>query len=97
MGTGNEPLHAFSEAIMKTNISGGVLKDSQQLFELNVQLIDVDEQICLVCGTCVGICQANAMYLGNDRLNIVEKICTRCGKCVQICPVKALHQGVDSK
>jgi len=67
------------------------LKDSAQLAKMEVKRIEVDDHICLVCGTCVGICPANAMVLGNDRLNISEELCTRCEKCVQICPVRALR------
>jgi len=82
---------------MKIHILGVILKDSPQLTKRNVQPIEVDYQICLVCGICVGICPANAMFLGNDRLNISKELCTRCGRCVQICPVRALLLGMDSK
>ncbi len=68
------------------------MKDSLPLAKMDVQPIEVDDQICLVCGACVGICPANAMCLEKDRLIISYEQCTRCGRCVQLCPVKALHQ-----
>jgi ferredoxin len=73
------------------------LKDSLPLTKMDVQPIEVDDQICLVCGACVGICPANAMCLENDQLKISEELCTFCGRCVLICPVRALHQGVASR
>jgi ferredoxin len=73
------------------------LKDSQKPTKTAIERIDVDTRLCLVCGTCVGVCPANAMFLDNDRLNIFEEDCTYCRRCLLICPVRALSQGVEAE
>lgn len=52
-----------------------------------------NEQKCVQCGYCTGICPAGALYLeppGMDTHFDIEK-CVVCGSCVQYCPFKAME------
>jgi ferredoxin len=71
------------------------LKKLQQTAKTDIRCVEVEHRICLVCGACVGICSANAMFLENASLTISSELCTRCGRCVQICPVRALLQRAE--
>lgn len=88
----------ISDAIMeKDKFSEGILKELRQIVKMDIKRVEVDHQLCLVCGACVGVCPANAMCLEKDRLEIWEELCTHCGRCIQVCPVRALSQGAGSK
>jgi len=42
---------------------------------------------CLGLGTCVEVCQFDAIYMSPEGLPVVDyERCTACGKCVQVCP-----------
>lgn len=49
----------------------------------------VDEEKCMRCGACVGVCPENAMFLREFNLEIDDS-CTSCETCVKGCPVSAL-------
>lgn len=53
-------------------------------------MIRVNETLCVLCGTCVGVCPADALTLEMDSLRIREEKCVSCGSCVTVCPVGAL-------
>jgi len=50
----------------------------------------VNNDACDRCGTCIGVCPANALLLLTGSLVIDGGRCTACGTCVQICPFGAL-------
>ena len=47
----------------------------------------VDNRLCLHCGTCVGSCPTNSIFL--HELSTIEFLpdCTECGLCATVCPV----------
>jgi len=53
-----------------------------------VQIIDNQ---CDFCGTCVAICPTDAIELFESQLFIVSGKCIKCKKCIQICPLEALE------
>jgi len=53
-------------------------------------MINVETEKCLHCGTCVGSCPKNAIYLNEVEL-VFNKDCNSCGICVRLCPVGALR------
>ncbi|MGI0132921.1 MAG: 4Fe-4S binding protein [Thermoplasmata archaeon] len=55
-------------------------------------MIQVDDDVCVLCGLCTGVCPPNAMELRPDRLVILPH-CTGCGLCVPYCPVGAITGG----
>ena len=52
-----------------------------------------DENKCLRCGLCVGVCPFGALKLENGRIVVDKNKCTDCGICVKACPVRALWLG----
>ena len=50
--------------------------------------IIVDKKLCDFCGTCVAVCEPDAIELDEDDIEITDK-CDLCMKCVIVCPVKA--------
>ena len=55
-------------------------------------MIRVDEDVCVLCGLCVGVCPPDALELTPTRLAVLSN-CTDCGWCVPYCPVGALSGG----
>jgi ferredoxin len=53
--------------------------------------VNVNNNACDRCGTCIGVCPANALMLIDDGPVIVDNgRCIACGACVKICPFGAL-------
>ena len=52
-------------------------------------VIQIDNNICDLCGTCISVCQENALML-IDRLVVDNDMCSLCGECVRVCPFAAL-------
>lgn len=55
-------------------------------------MITLDEDSCVLCGLCTGVCPPDALELTPTRL-VVRTNCTDCGWCVLYCPVGALSGG----
>lgn len=49
----------------------------------------IDPILCDVCGTCVGVCPADAVIIEGDRVRIDHGRCVSCLACLVICPVGA--------
>jgi ferredoxin len=45
---------------------------------------------CTLCGTCLVICPADAISLGDQAAVIDPEACTGCGACVDYCPEGAV-------
>jgi len=63
-----------------------------------VEVVTLTESIifnnnkCMECGVCTGVCKAGALTLNKDReLNIIQEKCILCGLCVDVCPVNVLE------
>ncbi len=50
---------------------------------------NINEDMCMRCGACVGTCPMNAMFLKEFTVEVNED-CTACGLCVKACPVGAI-------
>ena len=44
-------------------------------------MIQVDRDVCVLCGLCTGVCPPNALELTPDRLLVLSH-CSGCGWCV---------------
>jgi ferredoxin len=51
---------------------------------------NVNNDACDRCGTCIGVCPANALLLLAGSLKVDSGRCTACGTCVAVCPFGAL-------
>jgi len=51
---------------------------------------------CIKCGTCVEICQENAISLTPEGIVTDTERCKLCGKCAEVCPTKAIEMSGKS-
>ncbi len=50
----------------------------------------VDENLCIACGTCAEFCQFEALEMGGSHMNIIYERCMGCGVCVHKCEQGAI-------
>ncbi|MCI9041233.1 4Fe-4S binding protein [Dubosiella newyorkensis] len=51
----------------------------------------VNQDICIGCGACVGVCPVGAIALNDEGKAAVDPdVCISCGACVGVCPVGAI-------
>jgi len=53
-------------------------------------MMAVDRELCEACGACVGVCQADAIVMCCDCIEIRNEVCTLCRSCEAVCPVGAI-------
>ncbi|TFG01080.1 MAG: 4Fe-4S dicluster domain-containing protein [Promethearchaeota archaeon] len=51
---------------------------------------NIDDELCIGCGSCVEICPMDAIKLKNDKAQIKKRRCIGCGNCVAKCPSDAI-------
>ena len=51
------------------------------------KIVKIDNSRCDFCGTCVGVCPADAIELKESSISILQDRCTLCGDCIVICPL----------
>ena len=58
-----------------------------------VQEVVLDEEKCVMCGACTGVCPTAALYLERPSMHVrfAENQCILCELCVTICPVHAME------
>ncbi|MAV58715.1 MAG: hypothetical protein CMG07_02050 [Candidatus Marinimicrobia bacterium] len=54
-------------------------------------MINIIENKCDFCGTCVGVCPANCIDVDEASILINHKKCIDCDLCVYICPIEVLE------
>ena len=53
----------------------------------------VDQDTCIGCGACTGVCPTGAIALGDEgKAECNEDVCIDCCACVGTCPVSAITQ-----
>ncbi|MFB8791282.1 MAG: NIL domain-containing protein [Potamolinea sp.] len=64
--------------------------------DINVSLLGreilIDEDSCVDCGLCTGVCPTEALTLNpqNFKLNFARSRCIVCEQCIPTCPVQAI-------
>lgn len=51
----------------------------------------IDQERCIGCGICVGICPTGAISVNDGKAGIDMEKCIRCGKCHDACPHDAVR------
>lgn len=54
--------------------------------------MQVDKEICMHCGACVGACPTNAIFLHETFIEFNQD-CINCKLCIKVCPVGAISEG----
>jgi NAD-dependent dihydropyrimidine dehydrogenase PreA subunit len=57
-----------------------------------VKIVEVNPDICVLCGLCTAVCPPNALELTPTVLKVLDN-CTSCGWCLPYCPVGAITGG----
>lgn len=60
--------------------------------EIRPKGYEIDELLCVACGTCAGVCPQSAVAAG-ETYRILPNHCLHCGNCFDICPVGAVERG----
>jgi nitroreductase/NAD-dependent dihydropyrimidine dehydrogenase PreA subunit len=55
-----------------------------------MQLLTVDQELCVKCGLCAAVCPRGLIQLSPGPTENHVELCIACGQCVAVCPVKAL-------
>ena len=50
----------------------------------------VDKETRVGCGSCAGVCPAQAIEIKDDKAEVKEDACLSCGACEGECPVQAI-------
>jgi ferredoxin len=51
------------------------------------QHIQIDNEQCDFCGTCVAVCPVDVIELKESTISVNHESCTLCLACVNICPL----------
>lgn len=71
----------------------GYIGYSKLIAEQDVKTIyKVDASLCINCGTCMSVCEADAITLGKKNASIDMDKCISCGKCKDACPREAIYE-----
>ncbi len=91
---GQEGLMVLEISGLKKKVQEGLkfLKDQGVKVKAVSQEINRDEELCIHCGACTGICPTKALYIDHDTSEVVfePELCRGCELCVAICPVRAM-------
>lgn len=78
----------------KTHLEDGIqyLKNEGVKVRILDESIKCDDEKCINCGACTGVCKTGALTMDPETWELVvdQDKCLICEMCVSVCPVKAL-------
>ncbi|MBQ1827544.1 MAG: 4Fe-4S binding protein [Erysipelotrichaceae bacterium] len=55
--------------------------------------VEVNKELCIGCGACVGVCPVGALDFGDDgKAESNPDVCIDCGACMGTCPMEAISE-----
>ncbi|MEO1592881.1 MAG: NIL domain-containing protein [Cyanobacteria bacterium J06632_22] len=68
------------------------LRSHQVNVSLSSREILIDDDLCVHCGLCTGVCPTESLTLDPDtfKLNFTRSRCIVCEQCIPTCPVQAI-------
>ena len=93
-------VNPLKEGTMVLEVSGERSEEGlNYLSSLGVSVQNLNQEIarneekCVMCGECTGICPTGALYLERPSLEVRfdENQCIVCQLCVKVCPVRAME------
>lgn len=64
--------------------------DLKSVDSINIEVPEINEDICTHCGKCADICAFNALLVTGDAVIIFNELCHGCGGCQYFCEAKAV-------
>ncbi|MFL0198924.1 4Fe-4S binding protein, partial [Clostridium sp. WILCCON 0269] len=58
--------------------------------QVKVEYPCIDDEKCISCGSCVEVCQFNALAKVKEDIILFQKLCHSCGACKIVCKQEAL-------
>ena len=55
-------------------------------------MLHIDNTKCTGCGTCIQVCNQEAISIKGDKAVIAQWLCVECGSCLMACPASAIDQ-----
>jgi len=84
----------FGGAIKNVGM-GCVSKKCKRVVHSEISVPAVDEEKCILCGTCERVCEQEAIKV-DEEWRIKSGLCVGCGECIKNCPQKALDYKEES-
>lgn len=68
------------------------MRSESIVVSLTSREIVIDEDVCVHCGLCTGVCPTEALTLEPDtfKLKFLRQRCVVCEQCIPTCPVQAI-------
>ena len=55
-------------------------------------MIEIVEDKCDFCGSCVAVCSPDCIELKEASIKIIHEECIDCNLCILICPIDVLYE-----
>ena len=63
-----------------------------QCQQVGILITQVDEALCVHCGTCAQVCQYHAIAVLGKKTLVFPQLCHGCGSCTLMCPESAISE-----
>ena len=54
--------------------------------------MNIDPDVCDVCGTCASVCEYNAIRIQEFKVILDQNKCVQCQNCRKVCPPQAITE-----